>query len=168
MVTIKKSTLWKITFVAAIIIVILIIWNPFRSSPTGGVVLEGSSFSDTGDNIITDADGKPYVILFSTTWCSHCKWIKSTFDELIQEDYANQVNIQHWELDTKDNTLTSEIETEIPKEIMDMYEKYNPEGSIPTFVFGGKYMRIGTGYERQNDLNAELEDFKLIINKLLE
>ena len=167
MVTIKKSALWIVIIVLALVVVFFI-WKPFSGNPIGSSVLEGSTFTDTGDNVLMDLEGKPYVILFSTTWCSHCQWIKDTFDSLEEEPFSSQINLQHWELDTGDNTLTPEIETEIPAEIRDIYEKYNPKGSIPTFVFGGKYMRVGTGYERQNDLNAEKEDFKLVIGKLIE
>ncbi|MCX6749315.1 MAG: thioredoxin family protein [Candidatus Pacearchaeota archaeon] len=168
MVTMKKSTLWiLLVAILVVAVAIIIIWNPFKSS-TGSAVLEGSTFSNTGDSIARDSEGKPYVILFSTTWCPHCIWIKDTFDSLIQEDFASQVNIQHWELDTGDNTITPEIETEVPAEITALYEKYNPQGSIPTFVFGGKYTRVGNGYERQKDLAAEKQDFELVIEKLLE
>ncbi len=129
--------------------------------------VEGSTFIDTGDEILRDEDGKPYVLLFSTTWCPHCEWIQETFDGLTDE-FGDQVNIQHWEIDIGDNTITSEVETEVPEDMMEIYRKYNPDGSIPTFVFGGKYARVGNGYESQSDLAAELEDFKFIIGKLLE
>ena len=167
MVTIKKSTLWKIAIVAVVLIILVVIWNPFLGSSTGSTTLKGSTFSDTGDAIITDSEGKPYVILFSTTTCPHCTWIKDTFDSLANEDFADKINLQHWELNTGDNTITSEIETEVPTEMWTLFQKYST-GGVPTFVFGGKYIRIGTGYERQNDLNAEMEDFKLVIEKLLE
>lgn len=173
MVAIKKSTLWILLFAILIVIVIAaLLTGVFGLRTTGGVSgistpVQGSSFLNTGDKIITDSEGNPYVILFSTTWCSHCVWIKDTFDILAQEDFASKVNIQHWELDTGDNTITPEIETQVPKEILGIYEKYNPQGSIPTFVFGGKYFRVGNGYERQGDLNAELEDFRFVIGKLL-
>ena len=184
--TIKKETLWKfLAGIFAVLFIISLVWNPFggdNTTPTGDVTgdvtggdttgepekLAGSSFYATGDGTCTDSDGKPYVILFSTTWCSHCTWIKDTFDSLVTENFANQINLQHWEMDTGDNTLTSEVETEVPAEINALYQKYNPRGSIPTFVFGCEYFRIGNGYESQDDLNAELEDFKLVINKLLE
>jgi thiol-disulfide isomerase/thioredoxin len=130
--------------------------------------IEGSSFQDTGDEVCNDDEGKPYVILFSTTWCPHCTWIKETFDSLADEDFASQVNIQHWELDTGDNMITSEIETEVPSDLLAMYNNYNPQGSIPTYVFGCKYSRQGNGYESQDDLEAEFADFELIINKLIE
>jgi thiol-disulfide isomerase/thioredoxin len=168
-VSVNKSVLGFFLF--AIVIVVIIIYFLMGSSGRNGTVevtpIEGSTFLDTGDQILRDSEGRPYVILFSTTWCSHCQWIGSTFDSLSEEPFAGQINLQHWDLDTGDNTLTDNTETQVPTEILRMYEKYNPQGSIPTFVFGGKYMRIGNGYERTGDLNAELEDFRFIINKLL-
>lgn len=178
--SIKKDTLWKAAAgIFAVLFIIVLVWNPFGGDKSTGEVitgetsgepgaLEGSTFFVTGDGICVDSDGKPYVILFSTTWCSHCIWIKDTFDSLANEDFADQINLMHWELDTVDNTLTPEVETEVPAEIGILYQRYNPQGSIPTFVFGCEYFRVGNGYESQNDLNAELEDFKLVINKLLE
>ena len=175
-ITIKKDTLWKVaTGIFAVLFIIVLIWNPFGGDKsTGDVItgepgmLEGSTFLVTGDGICTDSDGKPYVILFSTTWCGHCIWIKDTFDSLANEDFADKINLQHWEVDTGDNTLTSEVETEVPAELGALYQKYSPRGGIPTFVFGCAYSRLGNGYEQMQDLNAELEDFKLVINKLLE
>ena len=87
---------------------------------------------------------------------------------MAEENFSRQINLQHWELDTGDNILTPEIETKVPEDILDIYKKYNPKGSIPTFLFGGKYMRIGNGYESKGNLTAEKEDFKFIIGKLLE
>jgi len=164
---IKKSTLGISFFVIAVIILIIyLIIGSGGNPPRTGV--KGSTFYDTGDEILKDQSGRPYVILFSTTWCSHCQWISETFDSLAEEEFASQINLQHWDLDTGDNTLTPLItETEVPASILTIFERYNPEGSIPTFVFGGRYFRIGNGYESQGDLNAELEDFRLIIGKLI-
>lgn len=141
--------------------------EPAPVEPTGETTIEGSTFTDNGDEICRDSEGKPYVVLVSTTWCPHCTWIKDTFDGLVNSAFASQVNLQHWELDTGDNTLTSEVETEVPANIQSMYEKYNPRGTIPTFIFGCKYSRTGNGYESQDDLAAELADFELTISKLL-
>ncbi|HUW43965.1 MAG TPA: thioredoxin family protein [Bacillota bacterium] len=177
-ITLKKDLLWKITTALfAILFVIALFTGGFgiggkaianggENGGTGGTE-KLASFSATGDSICTDDQGRPYVLLFSTTWCPHCVWIKDTFDSLANEDFANQINLQHWELDTGDNLITSEIETEVPAEIGALYQKYNPKGSIPTFVFGCSYMRVGNTYEQQQDLDAELEDFKLVINELL-
>ena len=140
---------------------------PGSSTGSEGEVIEGSTFLSTEDELCTDGSGKPYALLFSTTWCPHCEWIMDTFDGL-KGKYGNKINLQHWEVDIGDNTLTSKVESEVPVDMLDFYEKYNPQGSIPTFVFGCEYYRIGNGYESQNDLVSELGDFEFIIDKLLE
>jgi thiol-disulfide isomerase/thioredoxin len=113
--------------------------------------------------------GKPVIRLFSTTWCPHCAWIKPTFDRVASE-YVSQGKIvaYHWELDTGDNTLTNETETEVPASEQAVYQKFNPQGSIPTFVFGGKYYRIGNGYEQQQNLTAEEQEFRAVIDELIK
>jgi thiol-disulfide isomerase/thioredoxin len=130
-----------------------------------GVDIDIKTFQRTGDDICTE-DGKPIVILFSTTWCPHCQWIKDTFDSTVKE-YDDKIVAYHWQIDTGDNTLTSLIESDVPKVYMDLYKKYNPQGTVPTFVFGCQYKRIGNGYSRQNDLEAEAREFMIIIEKLL-
>jgi thiol-disulfide isomerase/thioredoxin len=170
-VDIKKSTVGR--FLIALAVVVIIVYflvgalqtqgpEPVKTTP-----VEGSTFLDTGDEMLRDSEGKPYVILFSTTTCPHCQWIKSTFDSLAAEDFASEINLQHWELDTGDNTLTGAItETRVPAWALNLYEKYNPGNSVPTFVFGGKYIRIGNS--GKNNLDAEKQDFEFIIKKLLE
>lgn len=105
------------------------------------------TFNETAEEICLE-DGKPVVYLFSTTWCYHCKWIKSTIDETLLS-FANEGKIAayHFELDNGDNTLTAETESIVADEHQAVYRKFNPRGSIPTFVFGCKYYRVGNGYE---------------------
>jgi thiol-disulfide isomerase/thioredoxin len=128
---------------------------------------EGTTFADTGDEICIE-DGKPIIRLYSTTWCPHCTWIADTFDQTVKE-YVDKglIVAYHWEFDTKDNTLTPEVEGDIPLAEMDTFQRYNPDGSIPTFLFGCKYLRIGNGYERQNDLAAEKAEFVKLIEELI-
>ncbi len=120
------------------------------------------------DGPVETISGKPVIRLFSTTWCPHCQWIKSTFDRVAKE-YADAGKIvaYHWELDTKDNTLTSEKETAVPQSEQAVFQKFNPQGSIPTFVFGGKYYRIGNGYEQEQDLQLEAKEFRAVIEELI-
>ncbi|MFH1721079.1 MAG: thioredoxin family protein [Candidatus Altiarchaeota archaeon] len=129
---------------------------------------EMHSFTLTVDPICTE-DGKPIVRLFSTTWCPHCKWVKDTFDQTVTE-YAKEGKIiaRHWEVDINDDSLTEEKEGEIPQYELDIFLKANPRRSIPTFVFGCKYVRVGNAFERQNDLKAEKELFKQVIEELLQ
>jgi thiol-disulfide isomerase/thioredoxin len=114
-------------------------------------------------------NGKPVIDLFSTTWCPHCQWIKPTYDRVAKE-YVDQGKIvaHHWELDTGDDTLTTAVETKVPDSELAVYNQINPKGTIPTFVFGCKYYRIGTGYEKTNDLNAEEKEFRAVIEELIK
>jgi len=70
-------------------------------------------------------------------------------------------------LDTGDNTLTQTVETYVPEEEKKIYSEFNPGNTIPTFVFGCKYYRIGNGYEAENDLVSEKREFIAVINALL-
>ena len=122
-----------------------------------------------GQGEIQYENGKPVIRLFSTTWCPHCTWIKDTFDNIIKEYVqTGQIVAYHWDLDTGDNTLTDEIETNVPQSELAVFQTFNPGGSIPAFVFGNKYWRIGNGYEGQNDLIAEEAEFRRIIEKLVQ
>ncbi len=143
-------------------------------------ITEITTFSKTNDQIET-LDGKPVIRLFSTTWCPHCKWIKETFDETVQEYVAaGKIVARHWEVDLKDDALSPVIEGAIPESEYAVFTKFNPDQRIPTFVFGGKYYRVGNGYEMQGDaadpgsvqsrqhLEQEKQEFKAVIEALLK
>lgn len=126
------------------------------------------TFSIIGGPVET-VDGKPIIRLFSTTWCPHCVWIKPTFDRVAKEYVdAGKIVAYHWELDTGDNTLTNETETSVPASEQAVFQKFNPNQSIPTFVFGGKYWRIGNGYEQSQDLQKEEQEFRTVIDELIK
>ncbi|MFH1751658.1 MAG: hypothetical protein ABH821_01840 [archaeon] len=115
-------------------------------------------------------DGKPVIRLYSTTWCPHCKLVKKPFDDTVNY-YVDQglIVAYHFELDTGDDTLTSEVESEVPAVEQALFKQFNAKGSIPTFVFGCKYYRIGNGFESNGALDeqAEIAEFKAVIEKLI-
>ena len=114
-------------------------------------------------------DGKPVIRLFSTTWCPHCVWIKETFYSTVKKFVdSGKIIAHHWELDTGDDTLTEIVETEVPESELVIYKEFNPRGSIPTFVFGCKYFRVGNGFESTKDLDSEKKEFKAVIESLLQ
>ena len=114
-------------------------------------------------------DGKPVIRLFTTSWCPHCKWVKDDFDAVVK-DYVdkNLIVAYHWDLDNKDNLLTSAAEGSIPQSEIDIFSEFNPRNSIPTFVFGCKYYRVGNGYEEFNDHKAERHELKAAIEELIK
>ncbi|TSC95576.1 MAG: hypothetical protein Athens101410_450 [Parcubacteria group bacterium Athens1014_10] len=126
------------------------------------------TFGEVESEICKDGD-KPIIRLFSSTTCPHCVWIKKTFDKVAKEYVGTgKIKAYHWELDQQDNTLTEEKETQIPDSEIKILTDFNPEGYVPVFIFGCKYFRIGTGYERENDLAKEEAEFKEIIDELLK
>jgi len=129
---------------------------------------EITSFTDEGKDIEL-IDGKPVIRLFSTTWCSHCKWAGPTYDKVVQ-DYvdAGKIVAYHWQLDTNDDALTEAEEGEVPESELAVYREFNPRGSIPTYVFGGNYKRIGNGFESTMDLVSEEKEFRAMIEQILD
>ena len=128
-----------------------------------------TTFSEKSEAEICTEDGKPVVYLFSTTWCPHCQWIKDTFDEVVSKYVAEgKIVAYHWEVDTNDNTLTAQKESVVPAKDLAIYKEFNPGGSIPTFVFGCKYSRIGNGYEQKQDLAAEKVEFEALIEDMIK
>lgn len=124
------------------------------------------TFIDNGGAIETKK-GKPVIRLFSTTGCPHCRWIKDAYEETVRE-YVDRGEIiaYHWEFDLDDNTLTAEKEL-VPKSEKEIFRRFNSRGTVPTFVFGSKYYRIGNGYEREGDLEAEKAEFRAVIEELI-
>jgi thiol-disulfide isomerase/thioredoxin len=128
---------------------------------------EITTFIDSGNDVEL-IDGKPVIRLFSTTWCPHCKWITSTYERVAKEYVAaGKIVAYHWEVDISDDTLTPFAEGAVPASETSVFRKFNPGGSIPTFIFGGKYYRVGNGYERQDDLVAEEAEFRGVIEALI-
>ncbi|HLD12783.1 MAG TPA: hypothetical protein VJB87_04275 [Candidatus Nanoarchaeia archaeon] len=130
---------------------------------------EVKTFSVRSDADVCVEDGKPVIRLFSTTWCPHCQWVKSRFTKVVQEYVrADKIVAYHWVLDSNDDDFTSVVEGSVPESELAVYKDFNPQGSIPTFVMGCKYYRVGNGYEAQNDLGAEETEFRTVIEKLIE
>jgi len=132
-----------------------------------------TSFSQKANAEICKENGKPVAYLFSTEWCPHCEWIKETFDRVAKEYVAaGKIAAHHWELSDmqqkplNDDTLTPVKESAVPQADMAVYREFNPGGSIPTFVFGCKYFRIGNGFEQQQDLAAEEKEFRALFDEL--
>lgn len=115
------------------------------------------------DNGLCTENGKPVVFMFSATWCPHCQWVGDTFNSWAKEQ--KDVVVYRYEVDTDENPLTGE--KGIPDEHMNIYKEFNPNQSIPTFVFGCKYSRIGNGYESEDNLQKEVDTFNAVISKIL-
>ena len=140
--------------------------NETDTTTTAPVIGEIKTFIDSGKQIELQG-GKTVMRLISTTWCPHCKWIKTTYDKVVNEYIAaGKIVAYHWELDTKDNTLTPLPEGVVPATEQNVFSEFST-GGVPTYVFGGKYYRVGNGYESQNDLASEEAEFRAVIETLI-
>lgn len=127
------------------------------------------SFSELNLDICTNDEGKPIIRLFSTTTCPHCTWIKDTYSNTVME-YVNAGYIQAhlWEVDQRYDYLTSIRTGTIPTSEIQIFRTYNERGSVPTYVFGCKYYRIGNAFSSQNDLVAEEAEFRRVIEAVIK
>lgn len=126
------------------------------------------TFIDLETKTICAENNKPIIREFATTWCVHCQWIKDTYAKVVS-DYVKQGKIiaYQWEVDIEDDALTEVKESAVPQAELDVFKKFNPQQSIPTFVFGCRYIRTGNGYEAQGNLAAEEKEFREVIDKLI-
>jgi len=118
------------------------------------ITKEIKTFTKTADSICME-DGRPIIRLYSTTDCKPCNWIAETFDSLANE--YDSIAVYHWQLDTGDNTLTEMKEDAIPKSELELFKKYNEKSTVPTYVFGCKYVRVGNSYKTVEEEKAEFE-----------
>ncbi len=157
----------KIAAIAASVVLIAVV-GMFLFPGTGMATMYGSiaGFQDQGGNLELE-DGKPVIRMFSTTRCPHCHWVGSGFEEVARE-YEGRIVAKHWEIDIGDDTLTSGYEGGVPQSEIDIFRKANPRGSVPAFIFAGKYVRTGTLHEFEDDLEAEKDEFRAMIDAILE
>ena len=127
-----------------------------------------TTFSALGGDICRE-DGKPVIRMFSTSTCPHCQWATGAFDPVVKM-YVEEglIVAHHWDLDTGDDLLTPEVETIIPASEEAIYYAFNSANTVPTFVFGCTYKRIGTGFEATDNLRAEAAEYMAVIEALLD
>ena len=104
---------------------------------------------------------------FSTKKCDSCKWAEKAFDKVVDK-YESQGDIlaYHWELDSGDNLRTTEKENGLPAETLNLFKKHNPESTVPTFILGCKYVRVGNSGSKSLDI--EEDEFIKFIEKIIE
>ncbi len=127
------------------------------------------TFDNTGLEVCTNDEGRPLIFMFSTSQCSHCRWAGSAFDFVVRFLGSDGlIEAHHYDLFSGDDLLTEEIESEVPADKLEVYKRGNPRDLVPYYNFGCAYDRIGNGYERENDLVAEGEEMRRVIEALME
>jgi parvulin-like peptidyl-prolyl isomerase len=146
-------------------------FNALGAQEIANIISSGNkflTFAEMGIDICTNDKGQPIVLLFSETGCPHCEWIGKTFDAVVM-DYVKRglIEAHHYDIETKDDLLTLDLETEIPLKYLKIKNQTDPSGLAPYFNFGCRYDRIGNGYQAQKDLSAEETEMRNVIDALL-
>jgi hypothetical protein len=133
-----------------------------RSSSTIEILFGIETFQLTERDTCKEG-GKPIIRMFTTSKCEKCGLVEEAFMSAI-ETYNNEIVAYNWELDTGDNKLTLKKESSIPKSEAELFKSVSQSLEVPAFIFGCKYVRVGTGFD---DLASEQSEFNSVINKLL-
>jgi thiol-disulfide isomerase/thioredoxin len=127
---------------------------------------EITTFTDSGKDIEL-VGGKPVIRMFSESGSPQCEWAGPTYDGVVKEYVdTGKIVAYHWQLDTNDDILTEGMDG-IPESEFAVFYEVSPRESVPTYVFGGKYYRIGNGFERTGDLESEEKEFRAMIEQVL-
>ena len=139
----------------------------FLGSPAQKSTEEGiNQFEETSDSICNE-NSRPVLRLYITTDCLPCNLAKEAFNSFAKEKQEKgEIAAYIWELNTGDNILTEETESGIPRSELSIFRKYNPKSTVPAFVFGCKYIRVGNAYMQQNNVEAEKLEFEKILKKI--
>ncbi len=89
-------------------------------------------FAITTEDEICQEDGKPLIYYFGYDGCPHCSWNHPILQS-VAKNFPTQISF-HDNMDKLDQDL-------------DIQEKYAQisQGAVPFFVFGCKYVRLGSG-----------------------
>lgn len=109
-----------------------------------------NTFTEAKDSDICKENGKPIIYFFGSKSCPHCEWEKPIITEVIKS-YGDKISY-HENIDSEKD--------------MDVFSKFNKEGSIPTIIIGCKYYRIGSG--EGDGADKEKENLKAVIDMVLK
>lgn len=90
------------------------------------------NFIVSGDEICKE-DGKPIIYFFGADWCGGCRWEHPVMENVTAK-FEGYISFHDINIDLDYSTADQEI-----------FDKYSPEGYIPTIVLGCRYYRVGAG-----------------------
>jgi thiol-disulfide isomerase/thioredoxin len=133
---------------------------------------EGISFPTvykSGFDLCTNIGGQPVIFLFTSHLCSHCQWFGKIYDVIVKNYVEDgRIEAHHYDILTKDDLLTEEVETEIPEEIFELYHRGSPKDLVPYINYSCKFERVGNGYEKTKDTEAEGQEMMDVIDTLIK
>lgn len=101
------------------------------------------SFIVSTDEICKE-DGKPIIYFFGADWCGACRWEHPVIENVTVK-FEGYISFHDINIDLDYSTADQEI-----------FDKYSPEGYIPTIVLGCRYYRVGAGANMGEDMEAKV------------
>ncbi len=118
------------------------------------------TFGPTG-NTPCLADGLPIVRMYVKNGCEHCEWAGATFDRVAAEYVAKgKLRAHHWDFGTGDDKLSEVVETEVPKAEARLFYDSEAKGTVPYYLIGCIYSRVGNGYYIRDRIDLEEQEFR--------
>lgn len=133
---------------------------------TGIPTMDIRTFEQVDNNICLGADEKPVVILYSVSWQDASQFGTDAFEQALI-GYEDTLEAHMWEVDTDDDLLTEEVETEMTEQHKTLFKRFNPGSSVPAYLIGCKYFRIGNGYWEEKDSASEILELQAIFDEIL-
>jgi thiol-disulfide isomerase/thioredoxin len=109
-----------------------------------------NGFQEVKGAEICKENGKPIVYFFGSESCPHCAWEKPIVKEAVNS-FGSKI-AYHENIDTDKD--------------LDIFNKFNREGGIPTLIIGCKYFKLGSG----ENIGADKEKaaITLLIDNILK
>ena len=133
-----------------ILVLIPVARHFFLQSGEAQCDIRSGVFQDAGGDVCRDAEGRPIVHYFGTSWCPHCKFLKTPFDEAVGT-FADKslIEVHDWGEMNESTKLTLEDAA--------IFDNFSDGGSVPTIVIGCRYYRVGSPFEYCANNGASLE-----------
>jgi len=131
-----------LAFLAAFTIILVLIpvaRHFFIQSGAAQCGIRSGVFQDVGGDVCKNAEGRLIVHYFGTSWCPHCQFLNTPFEEAAGI-FTNKslIELHEWnDMDTRNATLVDAA----------VFDKFSDGGSIPTIVIGCRYYRVGSPFQ---------------------
>ncbi|MDD4409266.1 MAG: hypothetical protein PHW52_01275 [Candidatus Pacebacteria bacterium] len=114
------------------------------------VISSEGGFQEVEGGDVCKENGKPIVYFFGSKTCPHCEWQKPVIENAVKS-FSGKIAF-HENIDNEND--------------IDVFNKFNTSGGIPTIVIGCKYFRVGSGEGSGED--ADKKTIETLINNVLK
>ncbi|MBN1386556.1 peptidylprolyl isomerase [Candidatus Woesearchaeota archaeon] len=127
-----------------------------------------TTFQQVDPSVCTDEDNRTIVRLYTVSYQEASQFAEAAFRQALERfDRSGELSAYVWQVDTNDDVMTPELESAIPQEELDLFRKYNPGNSVPAYLIGCKYLRIGNGHWENKDMASETLEIEAMFDEII-